>query len=63
MSTEADRKDYGMTDKGAVFVIHFINTDDNDVPVHSYQVRHGVRTVGVYDSPARAASIARGIAG
>ena len=52
-----------MTDKGAVTLIQFNNSGDKDEPHYTYQVRHGVRTVGDYSSRTKAEAVARAIAG
>lgn len=62
---ETERKEYGMTDKGAVVLIIKRGQSDEpggDQPV-SFQVRHGVRTVGEYGSLAAAELAAKGLVG
>ena len=62
MATEVRRKDFGMTSKGAVTLIVFNNSGDEDEPHYTYQVRHGVRTVGDYSSVTKGETVARAIA-
>ena len=52
-----------MTGKGAVTLIVFNNSGDDDEPHYTYQVRHGVRTVGDYASLMKGEAAARAIAG
>ncbi len=61
MATETKRQDFGMTDKGAVVVISLNNSADDGSPVESFMVRHGVRTVGTYDSEAKAERVAKAL--
>ena len=63
MATEVSRQDFGMTGKGAVTLIVFNNSGDDDEPHYTYQVRHGVRTVGDYASLMKGEAAARAIAG
>lgn len=64
MSAEKDRKDFGMTDRGAVTVIHKVHFADNGgKQISFYEVKHGVRTVGIYDSRTQAENAAKAIAG
>ncbi len=58
MTTELKRESFGMTSKGAVVLIQMNNTGDADEHHYSYQVRHGVRTVGTYPSHAKAKAVA-----
>ncbi len=47
-----------MTSKGAVVLLQLNNTGDADEHNYSYQVRHGVRTVGNYSSHVKAKAVA-----
>lgn len=63
MATEVERIDYGMTDKGQVVVIvksHY--SDDGERRIKTYEVRHGVRTVGAYPTRAGAERVAKALA-
>lgn len=61
---EVGRKDYGMTDKGAVMLVAFEGTADpgEALPVR-YEVRHGVRTVGSFETRAKAEAVAKVLVG
>ena len=61
MTTELKREDFGMTSKGAVVLIQLNNTGDADEHHYSYQVRHGVRTVGNYSSHDKAKAVAHAL--
>ena len=62
MSGETERVDYGMTDKGNVFLLKIANnTDDGEGTVYTYQVRHGSHTVGSYPSLAKAEAVAKAL--
>ena len=61
MSTEADRKEFGMTDKGMVVVIHKQEFDDLARPIDLYEVRHGVRTLVERVSKAQAEAVAHAL--
>lgn len=64
MATESKRTDFGMTDKGQVVVIEKQSYDDaGENLVSTFEVRHGVRTVGEYATEKRAADVAKAIAG
>lgn len=64
MAGEQSRIDFGMTDKGEVFVLTIGQfTDDGESMVYAYQVKHGVRTVGTYPTKAKAEAVARGLMG
>ena len=70
MATEIEREEFGMTDKGAVVVIRKEKAADVDAThpdtgamVSTFEVRHGVRTVGVYNTRTQARQIARGLVG
>ena len=64
MATEASRKEFGMTDKGAVVVIEKQSYDDSGRNLVSvFEVRHGVRTVGEYANAKSAGMVASAIAG
>lgn len=45
MSAEVGRKEFGMTDKGAVVVVEKTHFADHGPAVSTFEVRHGVRTV------------------
>ena len=63
MATEVERIDYGMTDKGQVVVIvkgHY--SDDGEKLIKTYEVRHGVRTVGEYPTRLGAVRVAQALA-
>lgn len=59
------REDFGMTDKGAVTLIEIGGTpgDNGEPTAFKFQVRHGVRTVGEFDSYERAREVAQAIVG
>jgi hypothetical protein len=61
MASEVSRTDYGMTDKGAVTLIVFNNTDDVGDDHFVYQVRHGVRTVAEFTSKTKGEALARSL--
>lgn len=61
MTTELERQDFGMTDKGAVTLIKLNNSGDAGENNFSYMVRHGVRTVGIYPSRAKGEAVARAL--
>ena len=64
MATELARKDFGMTDKGQVVVIEKQSYDDLGVNlISTFEVRHGVRTIGAYDTQRAADAVAKAIAG
>ena len=63
MSTEVERIDFGMTDKGQVVVIvtdHY--TDDGETKYLTFVVKHGVRTIGEYPTKRGAVDVAKAIA-
>ena len=63
MSTEAGRRSYGMTDKGQVVVIEKVEFSDDGMSQTSlFEVRHGVRSVGLYDSETQAGNVAKALA-
>lgn len=64
MATEVSRNQIAMTDKGQVVVIEKTSfTGDGEHTVSTFEVRHGVRTVGEYDTSAGAMAVASAIAG
>ena len=64
MATETKRTDFGMTDKGAVVVIEKQSYDDlGQNLISAFEVRHGVRTVGIFPTEKRANDVAKAIAG
>lgn len=64
MARETNRKDYGETPKGFVAVIAFEGTaDENDHVAHRFEVRHGVRTVGTYETAEQADAVASALVG
>ncbi len=58
MSTELQRTSFGMTDKGQVVVIEKQSYDGSGDLVSTFEVRHGVRTVGEYASSVQANAVA-----
>ena len=63
MATEATRTDFGMTSKGQVVVIEKQSYDDaGSSLVSNFEVRHGVRTIGAFDSYRKASAVASAIA-
>lgn len=62
---EMNRTSFGMTDKGAVFLIEKGGSPGSGGVMQetTFEVRHGVRTVGVFDTFARAKEVASAIAG
>jgi hypothetical protein len=64
MASEVSRKQFGMTDKGQVVVIHKSGfTDDGRTVVDAFEVRHGVRTIGEYPSSFKAEAVAKALLG
>ena len=64
MATEIARRSFGMTDKGQVVIIHKTGfSDDGETVTHMFEVRHGVRTIGDFDSWPKAEALARAVAG
>lgn len=62
MATESNRTDFGMTDKGQVVVIEKQSYDaSGERLVSGFEVRHGVRTVGEYDSFKKAEAVAKAL--
>ena len=62
MASEVSRHEFGMTDKGAVVVIAKEQfTDDGESKFLTFQVRHGVRTVGDYKTFKAASAVAEAL--